>query len=323
VSHRILAAAAVLASAPAWAGSPPEAMIELLPQVRVSAGAVTLGQVARLASNDLDLMRSLVNLRIGRSPAAGQSVTLERDALKEWIRLRLRVAPEQVRWSGPESAQVIARSRAVAGEEIAVAAGDALRHWLAARSDRNEVQLHVLPRDIEAPEGEVRLATRPLANSRLRKRMLVWVDVWVSDRFVRTVPVSFDVSAWREAAEAIAPLEAGAALPMGALSIREVDVAAEDGPPAMVETLGREAFRTRRALQPGELVKARDVEGLPAVLRGQWASLRSGAGAVTLEARVEVLQDGRPGDRVRVRQPGATAAVVAKVIAPGQLEVVQ
>jgi flagellar basal body P-ring formation protein FlgA len=91
----------------------------------------------------------------------------------------------------------------------------------------------------------------------------------------------------------------------------------------MVETLGREAFRTRRALQPGELVKARDVEGLPAVLRGQWASLRSGAGAVTLEARVEVLQDGRPGDRVRVRQPGATAAVVAKVIAPGQLEVVQ
>jgi flagella basal body P-ring formation protein FlgA len=59
---------------------------------------------------------------------------------------------------------------------------------------------------------------------------------------------------------------------------------------------------------------------MPIVQRGQWASLRSGSGAVSLEARVEVLQDGRLGDSIRVRQQGAAAGVIARVTGPGQLE---
>lgn len=57
-----------------------------------------------------------------------------------------------------------------------------------------------------------------------------------------------------------------------------------------------------------------------AVARGEWAAMRTGAGAVALESRVEVLQDGRPGDKVRVRQSGATGIVFARVLSPGQLE---
>jgi flagella basal body P-ring formation protein FlgA len=57
-----------------------------------------------------------------------------------------------------------------------------------------------------------------------------------------------------------------------------------------------------------------------AVMRGEWASMHTAAGAVALESRVEVLQDGRPGDKVRVRQTGATGIVFARVLSPGQLE---
>nr|WP_283254380.1 flagella basal body P-ring formation protein FlgA [Ramlibacter paludis] len=95
--------------------------------------------------------------------------------------------------------------------------------------------------------------------------MLVWVDVWVDERFVRTVAVRFHV----------------------ALVSPSV---------------------------PGPISSSLVVQ------RGQWASLRSGSGAVSLEARVEVLQDGRLGDSIRVRQPGAAAGVIARVTGPGQLE---
>jgi flagella basal body P-ring formation protein FlgA len=61
----------------------------------------------------------------------------------------------------------------------------------------------------------------------------------------------------------------------------------------------------------------------PDVVRGQWASLRTSSGEVTLEARVEVLQDGLQGQNVRVRPAQATQPVVARVIGPGQLEVVR
>ncbi|HSW16101.1 MAG TPA: flagella basal body P-ring formation protein FlgA [Ramlibacter sp.] len=64
-----------------------------------------------------------------------------------------------------------------------------------------------------------------------------------------------------------------------------------------------------------------DVRAPLAVERGQWAQLRSGAGTVLVETRVEVLQDGRTGDRVRVRQPLAPSSMLARVVGPGQLEV--
>jgi flagellar basal body P-ring formation protein FlgA len=54
--------------------------------------------------------------------------------------------------------------------------------------------------------------------------------------------------------------------------------------------------------------------------RGEWATLRSSAGVVMLESRVEVLQDGRAGERVRVRPSTATGIVFARVVGPAQLE---
>jgi flagella basal body P-ring formation protein FlgA len=65
------------------------------------------------------------------------------------------------------------------------------------------------------------------------------------------------------------------------------------------------------------------MESVPAVNRGDWALLRLYAGAVVVEARVEVMQDGRPGQMVRVRMPAAGGSVLAKVAAPGMLEMTQ
>lgn len=61
----------------------------------------------------------------------------------------------------------------------------------------------------------------------------------------------------------------------------------------------------------------------PAVARGNLAALRSVSGAIALESRVEVLDDGAVGQDVHVRLPGASESVVARVTAPGRVEVAQ
>ena len=297
-----------------------EASVELLPQPRVAAGAVTLGQVAHVRGTDLALVRALVHLPIGRAPAAGQSVLVEREALTGWIQQRLGL-PAVITWEGPAQSRVLADSRTVAGEEIAGVADEALRQWLAARSESSEVQLAWTPRGVDAPEGAVRLQPRPLGHSVLRSRMVVWVNIWAAERFVRTVPVSFAVNAWREAATTAQAIEAGAPLAAAKVVRKPVDVAALDGVPLV--TLLPEAAQASRALPQGEALRSRDVAAAPLVQRGQWASLRSGAGAVLTEARVEVLQDGRAGENVRVRQQGAMSQVMARVVGPGQLEIVR
>src|SRR5690606_23889004 len=155
---------------------------------------VTLGQLARLESNDLGLLRRLVDLPLGRGPAAGDSALLERDALAGWLRSRAGLQHEQVAWSGPATSRVLPASRIVAGEEVAAAATATLREWLRARDSSAAVDLVATPRDLVTTEGELRLHPRDLAHAQLRSRMTVWVEVWIGARFQRVVPVTCTVT---------------------------------------------------------------------------------------------------------------------------------
>ena len=157
--------------------------------------------------------------------------------------------------------------------------------------------------------------------------MAVWVEIWADNRFLRVVPVTFQVSAQREAWVARRDLDPGELLSSEVLERREIDVTEQtavllemaadqtDDPPS-----GR---RLRRSLRAGLPLDIARVESVPAVNRGDWALLRLSAGTVVLEARVEVMQDGRPGQMVRVRMPAARGSVLAKVAAPGILEMTQ
>lgn len=260
----------------------PRATVELLAQSSVSGESVSLGEVAHLRSPDLELMRRLVHLPIGRAPRGDQPAMVSREALASWVRLQAGVSDEEVEWRGAQAARVMRITRQVRGEEIAAAATAALREWLAAQGVHADIQPRQLPRDLEAPAGDVRLQARPLLHAALRSRMLVWVDVWSAGAFLRTVAVS---------------LEAGG-------------IATETGTHGDAAPLQQPS--------PGHAAPGAAL----AVTRGAWATLRSTSGVVTLESQVEVLQDGRAGQRVRVRQAGASGVVFARVVGPAQLELV-
>ena len=55
--------------------------------------------------------------------------------------------------------------------------------------------------------------------------------------------------------------------------------------------------------------------------RGSYATLHSTQGLISLESRVEVLQDGNRGQAIRVRLPNASSSIVANVVGPGAVEV--
>lgn len=269
----------------AWATlavAKPLASIELLPQAVVQGETVVLGNVARLRSGDLAVIRRLVHLPIGRAPHPGQVAILRQESLALWIRRQAGFAAADVHVGGAREAQVTGSAGVVRGEEIGQAAADSLRTWLRSRSVQAAVHVRVPPRDVHAYGGEIRLAPRPIEHAVPRRRMVVWVDVWSADVLVRTVPASLELDA----------LE-----------------------PSGLALKGLLEERAETSSMPAEM-------GQPfAVMRGEWATLRSASGPVVLEAAVEVLQDGRSGQKVRVRQRGATAAVMARVIGPGQVEI--
>src|SRR5688500_7946487 len=78
----------------------PRTTIELLPQALVAGDTVTLGDLAHLRSTDLDLMRKLVRLPVGRAPQAGQAAVVQQPALAAWIQRQPGLSQEQLQWTG-------------------------------------------------------------------------------------------------------------------------------------------------------------------------------------------------------------------------------
>lgn len=59
----------------------------------------------------------------------------------------------------------------------------------------------------------------------------------------------------------------------------------------------------------------------PVVARGEWVTLLARQGGIELEGPAEALEDGHVGQAVRVRSAGSSGSIVARVIAPGRVEV--
>ena len=266
------------------AGAAPRVSIALHADAEVAGPTIRLGEIARLRSPDLELMRRLVSLAVGRAPRPGESASIPARHLASWIERQAGVRDDEVDWSGAQESRVERSAARVSGEEIARVAQAEVQAMQQRAGLAHEVAVASLPRDLQVPRGSLRLQARASPGAQLRARTVVWVDVWAADAFVRSVPVSLTIS--------------------GAARSRHAG-------PALFEEAAVPSIESPVGAGPGRL----------AVERGDTAALRTIAGAVQLESRVHVLEDGRVGDLVRVRQEGGTALFSARVTGPGQVEV--
>jgi flagella basal body P-ring formation protein FlgA len=155
--------------------------------------------------------------------------------------------------------------------------------------------------------------------------MQVLVDVMGNNGLIRTVPVSFDVTAHIKGLVAEKNIDAGSN-PFALLEEREIEVTALN--PSARPVAGQlpqstANLRLRRGLQAGEVVKTTDLEPVPAVQRGDWITLRMTNGDIAMEGRAEVLQDGQLGQSVRVKLTGAERSILARVTGAGIVEILK
>jgi flagella basal body P-ring formation protein FlgA len=293
------------------------ARIELRPLAQAAGSEVTLGELASLTSPQLPLLKKLMELPLGPAPRAGETVRVSRETLARWVQARTGLRAEQIEWSGPAAADLQRASNELSGERVAAVARESLREWLAARSTRAELSVTSVPRDLAVPSGQLVVKARAIPQDQvIARRTSVWVDLWVDGRFVRTVPVGFDVTAYGPAYVASRDLPAGAALQPAQMELREVELsgrAAKLLPP-------RELQQVTHPVAAGQVLTAHDVQSRPAVSRGDWVAVRVRSGGMEMESRAEALQNGGVGQVVNVKPRGATGTLEARVLAPGRVE---
>lgn len=321
---RAVCAVALLASSAQadGAAAPADAAvrIELRARVEVRSAEVTLGDVAILSGREAATVRRLATLALGEAPRAGDTVRLEREGLARWIRGRTGVSPAQIAWSGSRATEVRAATQTLSGQALARQVLEAVRLELSQGGLRAEVRASPAPRDVTLPVGVLELRVRSVARGPvLPRRLTAWADAYVDGRFARTIAVDVEATVFGLAYVATKPQKPGEALVRDELTVQDVEWTGRGAPPLPLGAAG--GLRLRRLVAAGQPVTRDDVEAAPLVTRGGWASLRASRGLVQLESRVEVLEDGRAGQMVRVKLPGASGDVLAQVTGPGAVEV--
>ena len=313
-------ASAMFGPAPALATV---ASIDLPAAVVVNEPSVLLGQIARLTSTDLTLVRRLTALPLGSMPATSDGVLLDRASLARWVRSQTGLRDDQIEWNGEAATRITVAANRISSKALLETAQSALAQWLVSRSERFEVRPVSGVSDIVIAGGPVRLVAKPLHYDRPVHRMQVWVDLLGATGVVRSVPVSFEVTAYAKAAVAQRDAAIGSTV-ASVLTEREVEVTALSAAPRSSRDIvaqGASTLRLRRGLRAGDVVTAFDLEPVPAVQRGDWVTLRLVNGSVSMESRVEALQDAQVGQSVRVKLTGAERSVLARVTGTGLVEI--
>ncbi len=313
--------------AAAWSciGMSAELRIDLPKQVTVEQSRVRLGQVATITGTDLEVVRQLVYLPLGTLSRGQQPHNLDRQQLSRWIRSTTNVVVDRVIWGGSPQTTIVLQSTAVRATEIETAARQSLEAWLAPRSDRHEIRLASRLSDLATDAGEVHLQGRLNPADIPSRRMRVWVDVVSQGRPVQSIPVSFDVRAYRSA------LTAGNAFPAGRIDKKqlvnaEVEITALAGEAVTAEGgVGESAdeWRTAQSIAKGGALLQANVGVAPMVVRGDWVEVISRRGGVSIQGRGQALQDGSVGDAVRIQVHGALGSLVARVLDKGRVEVLR
>jgi flagella basal body P-ring formation protein FlgA len=291
-------------------GTSDRVTVTLPAEAHVTGTEIRLGEIARVSGADAERVARVEAFDLGYVPAPGYSRLLGRDYIARDLRARLHDV--EVVFAGQSRCRVFPLVETLAARVLRAEAKAALRELFTG------VDVEITPRDrladLALPAGERRLRVD------LRERELragTWnvpVAIVIDGEPYRTVWTTWTVELWRSLPVLTQAVRRGEELTPALFTMRRVKVG---------------TGRTRGALSPadfgagtavrdlaaGSVVTGRDVQREKLVHRGDIVSLEVKKGAISARAFGLAQQDGRAGDRIRVRMSTNGREVVAEVVA--------
>jgi flagella basal body P-ring formation protein FlgA len=219
----------------------------------------------------------------------------------------------QTNWAGADSVRISRRVRNLTETEIlALLTAELQKNYV---KDRGELELR-LPR----PWTVVSVPDEPLTVKLLDMPALGVTPTFVA-RFQLSTPhedlgvfqAVVEASMWRQVWVASAALKHGDFLENSTIASERRNVINLREPIAEV-TPGDSSIMVGEPVPPGSILLARQLKPRPVVHRGETADGIFKDGALSISLRVEILEDGVPGQIVRVRNPESRRDVHGKVI---------
>jgi flagella basal body P-ring formation protein FlgA len=278
----------------------------LLPEARVDSSGVFLNQILS-ANPPVDLPQ----IRLAPAPALGQTSFLSRDQVIALARTNVDGLSAS-NWTGPLRARIVRRTRQLDETEITGLLAAAMqRDYL---KDLGELELHFARPwvAVSVPDEPLQLTIGEMPAAGVNPNFVAGFDLWNGRERVGHWQAVLQARVWRDAAVAHSALTRGELLRdadvvmerRDLLTVRDaiLNISKDDNSLALVENISAGLPVLNRAVRPRPLVK-----------RGQVVDGVYTQGSLTISLKVEILEDGLPGQTIRVRNPKTMRQLYGKV----------
>jgi flagella basal body P-ring formation protein FlgA len=273
----------------------------------VSSEGVFLDQI--LASGPVS---PLPRIRVTNAPPAGEVASITRAQLNDWLRDN---APDlaSTNWVGIDRVQIRRRMRSLDEIELRDLLTAALQEEVVKSRGELELRLTRAWTSIPVPDEPISLRIVDLPATGPSAFFIARFELWCGEERLGNWQVSASAKIWREVPVAEATLRRGQLLATAPIIYERRDILALRGEVGSFE-LDDASLELVENVPAGHPVLARSVRPRPVVLRGQLADAVMLNGGLQISLKVEALQDGLPGQIIRVRNPKTRRELAGKVL---------
>ncbi|HEX7654634.1 MAG TPA: flagellar basal body P-ring formation chaperone FlgA [Verrucomicrobiae bacterium] len=279
-------------------------LIQMNAVVSVSGDGVFLPQIFTAAD-------PLPAIRLCDAPAFGKNLILSRSEVLELVLLN---APAiGTNFGGADSVKIVRRTRTFTESDLLGLVTSALQKDYVKDRGQLELRLSQAWNPLVLPDEPITLDVQDLPTVGVTSSFIVRFALRSGHETLGTWSASLRASVWREVCVASHQLKRGDAVTADTFSRERRDVlnVRDQLPDLTVADEGLEYAESISAGTPlvNHMIKARTV-----VHRGQTADALVQDGGLSVKTKVEILEDGAPGDFVHARNQTTRRDVTGKVI---------
>lgn len=279
---------------------------QLLPAATVDSTGVFFHQVIVEAANDPAAV-----VRLCDAPAFGQTLVLTRAQILATLRTN---APQLVttNWTGVDRIRISRRVRLLKEAEVKEQLVSTLQKDVVREKGELELRLNRPWAAMAIPDEPYKIHILDLPTAGVTSTFIVRFELLVGEETVGNFQLAASGRIFRDVPVSRGLLKRGQSLHPEDVTFERRDVLALRDAPADVPW-GDPDLELVENISPGAPLFVRSVRLRPAVPRGKVVEGRMQEGALSISVRVEALEDGVPGQTIRVRNPQSKREFKGKV----------
>jgi len=291
------------------AGTASSPLVALVESVEVDGEGIFLDQVVTITPST-----PLPHIRLAPAPGVGQATNLTRAQVANWIQT-LASALNVGGWSGAERTKVTRRIRQLAETELREMLQTTLQRDHVKERGELELRLTRSWATIVVADEPLTLKVVDLPTAGVGANFIVRFELWAGQERLGAWQLAAAAKVWKEILVAESLIKRGQLLRSAPITSERRDVLSlrEEAITGSLGDTGAAEVEFKENVTAGQPILARSLRIRPVVFRGNIVDGLVQDGAMRINLKVEVLEDGLPGHVIRVRNPRTRREMLGKV----------